>query len=106
MIKKIYKLNLYVDGKKYDRLPPGAFKVLDLKTNVYTEVQPLKGAKYCVVDLPFEKDDTYKRVIDTRFVSICGTDIESDLSEYGFVKDKMIQEIDGVYIIWKNIGVI
>lgn len=104
MIKKIYKLNLYVDGKTYDSLPPGAFNVLDLKTNVYMKAQPLKGAKYCTIDSSLiDKNDTYKRVIDTRFVSICATDTESDLSEYGFIKDKMIQEIDGVYIIWKKL---
>ena len=107
MIKKIYKLNLYVDGKKYDTLPPGALNVLDLKTNIYMEAQPLKGAKYCIVDLPLiDVNKTYRKVIDTRFVSICATDVRGDLSEYGFVKDKMIQEIDKVYIIWKNIEVI
>lgn len=105
MIKKIYKLNFYVDGKKYNTLPPGALNVLDLKTNIYMEAQPLKGAKYCIMDLPFDENKTYRKVIDTRFVSICATDMESNLGKYGFVKDKMIQEIDGVYIIWKN-GVI
>ena len=107
MIKKIYKLNLYVDGKKYDRLPPGAFNVLDLKTNIYMEAQPLKGAKYCIVDLPLiDENKTYRKVIDTRFVSICATNVGGDLNGYGFVKDKMVQEVDGVYIIWKNMGVI
>lgn len=106
MIKKIYKLNFYVDGKKYDTLPPGALNVLDLKTNIYMKTQ-LKGAKYCVVDLLLtDENKTYRKVIDTRFVSICATDVRGDLSKYGFVKDKMIQEIDGVYIIWKNIEVI
>lgn len=103
MIKKIYKLNFYVDGKKYDTLPPGALNVLDLKTNIYMKTQ-LKGAKYCVVNSPLNENDTYKKVIDTRFISICATDTESNLSEYGFVKDKMIQEIDEVYIIWKRVG--
>ena len=101
MIKKIYKLNLYVDGKKYNALPPGALNVLDLKTNIYMKTQ-LKGAKYCIVDLPFDENKTYRKVIDARFVSICATDIKSNLSEYGFVKDKMVQEIDGIYIIWKK----
>lgn len=36
---------------------------------------------------------------------MCATDTEGDISEYGFIKDGMIQEIDGVHIIWKNIGV-
>lgn len=104
MIKKIYKLNLYVDGKMYDMLPPGVFNVLDLKTNIYMEAQPLKGAKYCVVDSPLiDKNDTYKRVIDTRFVDMCATDTDGNLSEYGFIKDGMIQEIDVVYIIWKKV---
>lgn len=105
MIKKIYKLNFYVDGKKYDTLPPGALNVLDLKTNIYMEAQ-LKGAKYYVVNSPLNESKTYRKVIDTRFVSICATDVRGDLSKYGFVKDKMIQKIDGVYIIWKNIEVI
>lgn len=51
MIKEIYKLNLYVDGKMYEQLPLEVFNVLDLKTNDYME-QPLKEAKYCVVDSP------------------------------------------------------
>ena len=69
------------------------------------KAQPLKGAKYCTIDSSLiDKNDTYKKVIDTRFVSICATDTKSDLSEYGFIKDKMIQEIDGVYIIWKKLG--
>ena len=71
------------------------------------EAQPLKGAKYCIMDLPLiDESKTYRKVIDTRFVSICATNVRGDLSGYGFVKDKMIQEIDGVYIIWKNIEVI
>jgi hypothetical protein len=37
----------------------GFFNVLDLKTNDYME-QPLKEAKYCVVDSPLiDENDTY-----------------------------------------------
>lgn len=68
--------------------------------------QPLKRVKYCVVGSPLiDENDTYKKVIDARFVDMCATDTEGDLSEYGFIKDGMIQEIDRVCIIWKNIGV-
>lgn len=103
MIKEIYKLNLCVDGKMYEQLPFGVSNVLDLKTNAYME-QPLKGAKYCVVDSPLiDENDTYKKVIDTRFVDMCTTDTEGNLSEYGFIKDGMTMGINGVYIIWRNI---
>lgn len=106
MIKEIYKLNLYVDGKMYEQLPFGVFNVLDLKTNAYME-QPLKEAKYCIVDFPLiDENDTYKKVIDTRFVDMCATNTDGDLSEYGFIKDGMTMGMNGVYIIWKNIGVI
>jgi len=104
MIKEIYKLNLYVDGKMYEQLPLEVFNVLDLKTNDYME-QPLKEAKYCVVDSPLiDENDTYKKVIDTRFVDMCATDTEGDLTEYGFIKDGMTIEMNGVYIIWRKIG--
>ena len=105
MIKEIYKLNLYVDDKMYEQLHFGVFNVLDLKTNAYME-QPLKRTKYCVVDSPsIDENDTYKKVIDTRFVDMCATDTEGNLSEYGFIKYGMTMGINGVYIVWKNIGV-
>lgn len=104
MIKEIYKLNLYVDGKMYEQLPLEVFNILDLKTNDYME-QPLKEAKYCVVDSPLiDENDTYKKVIDTRFVDMCATDTEGDLTEYGFIKDGMTIGMNGVYIIWRKIG--
>lgn len=102
MIKEIYKLNFYVDGKMYEQLPLGGFNVLDLKTNAYME-QPLKEAKYCVVDYPsLDENDTYKKVIDVRFIDMCATNTDGDLSEYGFIKDRMTMGMNGVYIIWRK----
>lgn len=81
MIRSVNKW--YCDQRTHPKLPLSTFNIVDTTTNSFMEPDETGVAKYYLFHNR-DINDIYKRVVDLNFVEVCETDLEDDLSIYGF----------------------
>jgi hypothetical protein len=92
----IRNVNKFTREKEfYECVPSAIYNAVDIETNELLEDGVIKDGIYYIFHNG-KVSDKYQRVVNLKFVDVCETDLEDDLSVYGF---KLIRQM-GVWKRW------